>query len=185
MSTLFSRFTAWAHRTLPTREHLEEYRLVRPLAQRHELWRFTRRSVPRGVGIGLLIGILAMIPGVQMVGAALMCMLVRGNIPIAVVMTFLSNPATTPLILAASIYIGNRFGFNADLTTFQALIQSGAGFDRWVAWLLSDAAPSMLFGLLVISIVTALIGYVIAALLWRCWIGHKRKTRERARELQG
>jgi uncharacterized protein (DUF2062 family) len=133
--------------------------------------------VPRGVGIGLLVGILAMIPGVQMVGAALLCMPVRGNVPIAVVMTFLSNPATTPLILAASIYIGNLFGFHADLSTFQALLQSGAGPWRWSAWLLSDAAPAMLFGLVVISIATSAIGYFAAAVWWRWWIGHKRRTR--------
>ena len=182
MSRFLSRFTAWAQRTMPTREQLEENRLVRPLAQRHELWRFTRRSVPRGVGIGLLVGILAMIPGVQMVGAALLCMPVRGNVPIAVVMTFLSNPATTPLILAASIYIGNRFGFHADISTFQALLDSGAGLRRWSDWLLSDAAPAMLFGLLVISTATAAAGYLIAALSWRWWIGHKRRTRlQRAR----
>ena len=95
MSTFASRLSARLHRMVPTREQLEKNRLVRPLARRSELLRFTRRSVPRGVSVGLLVGIFAMIPGIQIVGAALLCMPFRANVPLAVAMTFLSNPATT------------------------------------------------------------------------------------------
>src|SRR3546814_14331011 len=62
------------------------------------LWRFTRRSVPRGVALGLLVGIFLLIPGVQIAGAALLALPFRANIPLAAAMTFLSNPATTPLL---------------------------------------------------------------------------------------
>jgi uncharacterized protein (DUF2062 family) len=172
-----SRFADWLHRTMPKREDLEANRFVAPFARRHELWRFTRRSVPRGVAVGLLVGIFALIPGVQIVGAALLCVPCRGNIPIAVAMTFLSNPATTPLILAASIYVGNRLGFHADLGTFNQLYAHGAGLKQWAYWLVSDAAPALLLGLFVISTVTAAIGYLIASFGWRWWIAHKRRTR--------
>ena len=82
-----------------------------PFASRPELWRFTRRSVPRGVAIGLLVGIFALIPGVQIIGAALLCVPFRGNVPLAAAMTFLSNPGTTPFILVASLYVGNQLGY--------------------------------------------------------------------------
>ena len=177
MSPLLARFSAWAHRTMPKREELEANRLVAPLARRQELWRFTRRSVPRGVAVGLLVGIFALIPGVQIVGAALLCVPCRGNIPLAAAMTFLSNPATTPLILAASIYLGNRLGFHADMSTLYRLYESGAGPRAWGAWLLSDAAPALLVGLFIISVVTAAAGYLISSFLWRLWIGHKRRVR--------
>ena len=36
------------------------------------LWRFTRRSVPRGVALGLFVGIFVVIPGLQIFGAALL-----------------------------------------------------------------------------------------------------------------
>jgi uncharacterized protein (DUF2062 family) len=179
MSTFISRLIGWSRRSIPTREQLEENRLVRPLASRQELWRFTRRSVPRGVAIGLFVGIFAMIPGVQIVGAALMCMPFRGNIPIAAAMTFLSNPATTPFILAASIWIGNRLGYHADLTTFYNLYESGAGLQRWSAWLLSNAAPSLLIGLFLISLASAAIGFVVSSLIWTRWVKHKRQNRLR------
>lgn len=177
MSTLGSRLSAWVHRNLPTREQLEEIRLVRPLAARSELWRFTRRSVPRGVAVGLLVGIFALIPGIQIVGAALMCVPFRANIPISAAMTFLSNPATTPLILAASIYVGNRFGFHADFKTFETLYERGASVSDWSGWLLSDAAPALVFGLALISVGSALVGYAVSAVIWRWWTARKRRHR--------
>lgn len=183
MTGLIARISNWASRSLPKREEMERNRYIRPFARRHELWRFTRRSVPRGVAIGLLIGIFALLPGVQIVGAALLCVPFRGNIPLAAAMTFLSNPATTPFILAASIYVGNKVGFHADISTFYGLYQRGASLNEWTHWLLSDAAPALLFGLFVISTVAATIGYLIAAFGWRWWIGHKRRVKiEKLRE---
>jgi uncharacterized protein len=175
MTTLISRLSGWLHRTMPRREQLEHNRFVAPFARRPELWRFTRRSVPRGVAIGLLVGIFALIPGVQIVGAALMCVPCRGNIPIAALMTFLSNPATTPFILAASLYVGNSLGFHADIATFTALLDRGASLGEWTAWLLSDAAPALLYGLFVISVVSAAVGYLVSAFVWRWWVGRKRR----------
>ena len=172
-----SRLYGWFWRQVPKREELTDHRLIGPLARRQELWRFTRRSVPRGVAIGLLVGIFALIPGVQIVGAALMCVPCRGNIPIAAAMTFLSNPATTPFILAASIFVGNELGFHANLTTFQDLYERGASLRAWAYWLLSDAAPALVIGLFVISVVAAALGYLIAAFAWRWWVAHKRRTR--------
>lgn len=181
MTGIVARIAVWMHRSMPKREEMERNRFVRPFAVRQELWRFTRRSVPRGVAIGLLVGIFALIPGVQIAGAALMCVPFRGNIPIAAAMTFLSNPASTPFIIAGSIYIGNGLGFHADLTTFYALYDRGASLEDWSYWLLSDAAPALLIGLFVISTIAASIGYLVSSFVWRWWIGRKRQSRlERA-----
>lgn len=164
-------------RNMPTREQLAGNRWTRGLARRQELWRFTRRSVPRGVAIGLLVGIFALIPGIQMVGAALMCVPGRGNIPIAVAMTFLSNPATTPLILLASVGIGNFLGFRADTATVSAMMDRGATLGEWAGWFFSDAAPALLVGLAVLSVVAAALGYVIAGMIWRPIVARRRKRR--------
>lgn len=176
MSTFFTRTVGWAQRNMPRREDLEHTPFIGPLARRPELWRFTRRSVPRGVAVGLLVGIFALIPGIQIIGAALMCVPSRGNIPLAALMTFLSNPATTPFIIAASIYLGNKLGFHADVTTFNALLERGASLREWAYWLLSDAAPAMLLGLFVISVIAAAVGYLISAFGWAWWIRHKRRN---------
>lgn len=175
----------WARNLLPTRAALENSRIIAPFAHlvlRADLWRFNRRSVPRGVAVGLLVGIFALIPGVQLVGAALMCVPWRGNIPLAGAMTFLSNPATTPFILVGAISVGNNFGFHADLNTLDHLYRSGAGMGAWGQWLLSDGAPALVVGLGVISLAAAAIGYVLAALIWRrVVLVRKARRQQRAR----
>ena len=49
--------TDWIRRHMPTREQMAENKYLQPIAHRFltpELWRFTRRSVPRGVAVPLL-----------------------------------------------------------------------------------------------------------------------------------
>lgn len=176
-----SKFGAWVRRNSPRREELLESRWLKPFAHRiahSELWRFTRRSVPRGVALGLFVGIFALIPGVQIIGVALLALPCRANIPIGAAMTFLSNPATTPFILAASIWVGNGlFGFHADISTFRSLYDGGASLREWSAWFFSDVAVGMIAGLFVISVISAAVGYLLSAFIWRWWIGAKWKRR--------
>lgn len=169
----------------PTREQMQQSKLVSRFAGRalhSQYWRFTRRSVPRGVGVGILIGIFLMIPGLQIVGATLVSLPLRANVPLAGAMTFLSNPATTPFILLASIWTGNQLGFHADISTFQALSARGAGFSEWIGWLLSDAAPALFAGLFIIGAAAGLVGYLVAGWIWRVRIArkwHRRQERRR------
>jgi uncharacterized protein len=176
-----SKLVDWIKAQAPRREHFEGNRFLKPFAKRifvPELWRFTRRSVPRGVALGLLVGLFFLIPGVQIVGAALLALPVRANIPLAAAMTFLSMPATTPFILAGSVYVGNSiFKLHADVAQFKMLIDQHASFSRWLEWVVSEAAPALLSGLFVISIVSAAIGYVIAAWLWRWLLVRKWQSR--------
>lgn len=176
MTTFSSRIFRWARANMPRREELEHNRWVGPFARRPELWRFTRRSVPRGVAVGLLVGIFALIPGIQIIGAALMCVPCRGNIPLAALMTFLSNPATTPFIIAGSIWLGNKLGFHADVETFYGLYERGAGINEWASWLLSDAAPAMLLGLFIVSTISAAVGYLVSSFTWTSWVRRKRRA---------
>ena len=176
---MVERVGRWFRRNAPRREDMLQNRWLRPFAMRTELWRFTRRSVPRGVAIGMLVGVFLMIPGLQIIGAAIMCVPLRGNIPIAAAMTFLSNPATTPFILLMSMMIGNWMGFHADLTTFQALYERQAGVKEWLAWLASDAAPALISGLFVIGLGSAIVTYFVAIVAWRWWTARKWKRRMR------
>jgi uncharacterized protein (DUF2062 family) len=135
--------------------------------------------VPRGVALGLFVGIFLLIPGVQIAGAALLALPFRANIPVAAAMTFLSNPATTPLILMASVWLGNWIlGRSADATGFMALVDGHATIRQWTAWLLSEAAPAMLLGLFLISVASAIIGYVLADWFWRRRMGRKWQARK-------
>lgn len=179
-----TKFGQWLERNGLTRETIVGHSWLRPFAHRvshSELWRFTRRSVPRGVALGLLVGIFLLIPGVQIIGVALLAYPVRANIPIGAAMTFLSMPATTPFILAASLYVGNAMlGRGADIGHFQEMIATGAGVREWLDWLLSDVALGLVVGLFVISVISAAIGYLLATWGWRWWIGRKWRRRHLA-----
>ena len=185
---MFDSIGKWWRKNAPTRESLEEVRWLRPFAHRvlePSLWRFTRRSVPRGVALGLIVGIFLMIPGLQIIGAALLALPCRANVPIAIAMTFLSNPATTPFILYLSLVVGNHFVHStADLGTVTMMIDHGASLAEWADWLASSAAPALVAGLFVISAVTAAIGYLLSSCLWRAWLSHKWTLRGRHRAEQ-
>lgn len=178
MTASWSRLAAWLHGLMPTHQQLEANRLTAPFARRQELFRFTRRSVPRGVAVGMFVGIFALVPGVQIAGSALLCVPLRGNIPLAAAITFISNPLTTLLvILPLAVTIGNSFGFHADVATVMAMIRDGAGLSQWAEWLLSDTAPAVVIGLFVQGVVAAAISYFLAGWFWRFWVARKRTRR--------
>jgi len=175
VNSMSSRFNRWLKRNSPSRESLEGNRWVGFAARRPELWRLTRRSVPRGVAIGLLVGIFALIPGVQMIGAALMCVPTRGHIPLAAAMTFLSNPLTTPFIVGMALEVGSGLGYNSDIRVFRQLYNSSASIGEWLSWLASEAAPGMVVGLAVISCIAAAIGYLVSSFIWTRVVNRRRR----------
>ena len=179
------RIGSWFARHLPSRDQIAGHRFSRPFRthlRRDELWRFTRRSVPRGVAVGLFVGILFLIPGVQIIGAAIFSLPVRANIPVAAGMTFLTNPLTTPALLVGAGEVGSLFGFGADIATVRAMLARGTSLESWGNWLLSDAALGIVTGLAVIAAASAAVGYFISVLIWRWW--QARKWRRRAQRGQ-
>jgi uncharacterized protein (DUF2062 family) len=179
----------WIRRNSPTREELLESRFIKPFAHRvahSHLWRFTRTSVRRGTALGLFIGIFFLIPGVQILGVALLALPFRANIPIGAAMTFLSNPVTTPLILAASVWVGSTlFGLHTNISNLYILYDEGASLVEWWHWFTANAGTALLGGLVglcLISVVSAVIGYILASLIWDNWI--RLRWRRKLRRLR-
>ncbi|QNE30970.1 DUF2062 domain-containing protein [Sphingomonas sp. NBWT7] len=178
--SIWQRFAGWCHRNLPTRESMEQSRMLRPVAHRvlaPALWRFTRRSVPRGVALGMVTGIL--FPVAQIPFSALLALPVRANIPAAALTTFITNPLTTPPLWVAAYYIG-KWSLRLD----QALpgdpvskAAHDAAQSSWMQWLMSDAAPATALGLLIVTVVLSAAGYALSALGWRLWIARKWRHR--------
>ena len=176
---MIRKLASWAHRNMPTREQLERSRVMRPFAHRvlrSELWRFTRRSVPRGVALGMLVGII--IPFAQVLFAALLSLSVRANVPVAALTTFITNPFTTPLIWALSYKVGERLlYFDSMLHTnpIDSLLQVT---DAWqlLVWLTAEGKVLAL-GICVVAVVAAALSYLITGIVWNGWVRHKRKTR--------
>lgn len=179
MTKLVSRLQAWGKRNMPTRDQMARSRWVPKSVLRSELWRFTRRSVPRAVALGLLVGIL--LPFAQIIFAAILSLPSRANVPIAAVTTFVTNPLTTPLIWAASYQVGNAL-LHIDDRAGGALDRLFALTDIWSAmqWLTSEG-KSLALGLVIVAVISASVGYLLSGVVWRWWIGHKRRTTRGAR----
>lgn len=175
---LFRRSFRWALQHIPTREAIERNRYLRPVAHRilvPALWRFTRRSVPRGVALGLLTGIL--FPFIHMPVAAVSALPVRANVPVAVGTTLLHNPFTTVPIYWCAYEIG-RWILRLDRTVPGAPIASNVKANvGWLHWLVAQGGPATIVGLIVMAVTLATAGYFISLLGWRLWIARKWRMR--------
>jgi len=175
----------WLREHMPTREQMERNRYIRPFAHRvlrSELWRFTRRSVPRGVALGLLVGII--VPFAQILFAALLSTTVRANVPVAAVTTFVTNPFTTPAIWVAAYWIGGLM-LRIDAATGVAPVNRAieeTELQQALEWL-TQAGIVTAFGLVVIAVVSAALSYVISVWIWRWWTARKWKRRRARRAL--
>jgi uncharacterized protein len=167
-----SRFRRWLDRAMPTREAVGESRWLRPIADRvlhSALWRFTRRSVPRGVALGVVTGIL--VPMGQIPASAVLALPLRANIPAAAATTFLTNPFTTPPLWLFAYWLG------CQMLGVEAIATDLAVERSWSDWLLHDAGPAVGLGLVTVTLVLALVGYFGTALAWRLWIARKWQRR--------
>ena len=173
------RMTKWVRGKMPTRDEMERNRWLAPIAHRFgrsELWRFTRRSVPRGVALGVFAGFI--IPVGQIFLAAFLALPVRANVPVAALITFVTNPFTLPFWLFVANKVGS-FVLAIDAVT------GGSGQvaieDSWwsrFGWFMQTAGVTS-FGFIVLSVVGATLGYLAAALAWRFLVARRWSRRLR------
>ncbi|MEW5789545.1 MAG: DUF2062 domain-containing protein [Pseudomonadota bacterium] len=167
------------HETMRDHKHL---RWARPLLKHPNLWHLNRHSVAGGVACGLFGGL---IPGpVQMVTAAILAVIFRVNLPVAVVTTLYTNPLTWgPLILAAyavgSLITGGN-GAPAAALEFewgnQSLAEFFPAFWHWLMGL----GETFLIGSLILASVLAVLGYVLVQLGWRLYLlAYLRRRKQR------
>ena len=175
---MIAKITSWTRRNMPTREQMERNRFIPNRVLRSELWRFTRRSVPRGVALGLLVGIL--VPFAQIFFASMLSFSIRANVPVAGLTTFVTNPFTTPFIWMFSYQVG-KFFLHVDAQTIVQPItrtMEQTDFAQALEWF-TGATLVTAFGLVIVAIVSSIIGYFVTGWVWSWWIKHKRLTRRR------
>ena len=172
MSTFGDRMAALAKRNMPTHAQMAASRWIPERVLERELWRFTRRSVPRGVALGMLVGIL--LPFAQILFAALLSFSVRANVPVAALTTLVTNPFTTPFIWALSYKVGGLI-LRVDSETGGTMDALLNLTDFWsvLQWLTAEGKV-LAFGLVVVATIAASISYLVAGFGWRWWIGRKR-----------
>ena len=173
------RLATWLRGHVPTRERLEQHRWLRPFAHRifrSELWRMNRRSVPRGVALGLFVGV--MIPFAHFVVAIFAAVFVRANIPAAMAATFVGFPVIYVALVAIAYRIGEWLLHLDAMTGIQPIGETmqHTGTDHLLQHL-TGAGLDTAVGLLVIATVLSVLGYALSSVLWRWWVARKRRLR--------
>ena len=172
----------WLTRHIPTRETIHHYRLLRPFAHHlshPSLWRMTRRSVPRGVAIGLFVAVI--IPFMHTVIAAILAIPARANVAIAALFTLVVNPLTIPPLYYAAYRIGSwELHHDAVLVNPADAERFSSELSRLLFWI-HQASGSIAVGVLTIAAAAAIVGYVVASLTWRSWSRSRWRQRRQAK----
>jgi uncharacterized protein (DUF2062 family) len=173
---------AWVTRHIPTRETIGNFRLLRPFAPRlshPSLWRMTRRSVPRGVAIGLFVAVI--IPLMHTVIAALIAIPARANVAVAALFTLVVNPLTMPALYYGAYRIGSwELHHDAAIVNPAEAERVSSELGRMLFWL-HHASGSIAVGVLTIAIGLGILGYICSGYAWRLWCARRWRTRSRSK----
>jgi uncharacterized protein (DUF2062 family) len=171
---------AWGRSHAPTRESIEANRFLRPVAHRilvPSLWRFNRRSVPRGVALGILTGIL--FPFAHMALAAVLALPLRANVPTAVGTTLINNPVTFVPLLAGAYRIGHWVLRLDHAVPGHPIVTNVKANASLLHWLVVQGGPATMVGLVVIAVTLSTLAYFATSLLWRLRVARKWRGRRR------
>ncbi len=159
-------------RFLPSRKSFHETSQLRPLKGfLHDpcLWHLNRRTVSGAVAIGLFSAYLPM--PLEMLVAAMMAILFRVNLPLAVIFVWVSNPLTWIPLYGAGYMLGAKI-LGREMVSFD---------DMTMSWLMSQVLPLWL-GSLILGSILALLGYLATRGLWRLHIVRHWEKRKRCRK---
>jgi hypothetical protein len=146
------------------------------------LWHLNRRSVAGGVAVGLLAGL---VPGpTQILSATVLSAVLKVNLPVAVFMTFYTNPLTIVPLYIAAYQLGAWVTSSAGNGPPAPLSLEGRPWSEWLPalwdWLLSMGKP-LAVGLPLFALLLAVVGYFVVRGTWRLWAVHEWRKRPRSR----
>ena len=168
----------WLKGHVPTRETIHENRLLRPFAGQlrdSSLWRLNRRSLPRGVALGLFVGVI--IPFMHMVIAAVLAIPLRANVAVAAAVTWVVNPFTIPPLYYAAYRIGSwELHYDSSLVSAQSAERFSSELSRMLFWLHHASGP-IAVGVLTIAASMAVMGYFASLFAWKLRAGNRWRRR--------
>lgn len=179
----------WWRAKTPTRKSIETHYLLKhllPYFADNNLWQWSRRGVALGVAFGMFFGVL--LPFFQIPATVILALFLRYNIPISSLVTFVSNPLTTPFIY----YTAYKFGLLLSGDTYnhihrQLINQTTSattirehviGFLVQVWGFISQMGFPLVYGLITFSIIAGIISYIVTNYSWIYIVRKKRKKRK-------
>jgi hypothetical protein len=172
----------WLKRITPDRATLEKLWCLKPFAEivlDRGCWHFNRHSVTRAFALGLFIAFIPPTPlPVHIVTCVIFGMLWRLNLPVLIGTVFLSNPFTWVPQVAGSFWVGAKL---LGLDPMPFLHQPRP--HHWGH--INQLWEPLFLGALVLGLIAAGCGFVVAQSAWRLRVLHhlrRRRTRELNRE---
>ncbi|WP_435978824.1 DUF2062 domain-containing protein [Psychrobacter sp. DM4] len=175
---------------LPTPEKILESRILKLFAPHladARLWHFNRHSLNKAVYIGVLSAFFPL-PG-QMLLALIGALIFRANVPMALGLTWITNPLTTLPVFYAGYYIGARI-IDVPMISLRLIGRMIADFSLWI--LSSGANPfvtykgsvsiaALCLGLTILAIISSIICGLAFKAIWRYKTVSSWQNRQRLR----
>ena len=168
LRSFFKRFLPEPHR-IRDHKHLRHFG---DLLHDPNIWHLNRRSASGGIAVGLFCAFIPL--PIHMIVAAAVAILFRVNLPLAVVLTWITNPLTFAPVFYFAYQVGSWL--------MRAPVQNIV-FEFSVHWLQEIFVhiwQPLLLGCVILAVLSSLIGYFATSLLWRFLLLRKwsgRKTR--------
>ena len=163
-------------RYMPDPTSIREHRSLRffgKLLHDPNLWHLNRHSVARAMGVGLFAALIPM--PMQMLLAASLAIPLRGNLPIAVSLVWLTNPLTMPPVFFVTYMTG------AWLMQVPPRSLPDEITVQWVTDQLSTIWQPFLLGSVVCGLVLGALAYFATLLHWHWWVGRQWRRRKEKR----
>jgi len=171
------RLKKYLKKIIPDRQviqKLDSLKLISGILHDPDIFHLTKRSVAGGIATGLFICFFP-IPA-HMLIAAVLAILLRVNLPLAVAAVWVTNPVTMPAIFYLEYRLGSflldRPARNVD---FEMTIS-------WFSGTFKEIWPALFTGAFVFAVVAAIISYGVIRLLWRLAVIQKWERRKMRRQ---
>ena len=171
----------WLKRITPGRDSLEKLWFLRPfmsIVMNPGCWTFHRSSVTRAFALGLFIAFIPPTPlfPLHLIICSIIGVMFRLNLPVLFATVFVSNPFTWVPQVLGSIWVGAVLMGKDLMPAAKHLNHHNMREFLHQLW------GPLLLGALVLGVVAAAVGYVLAQFLWRArvvYLLRRRRARRR------
>ena len=169
LRSFFKRFLPEPHR-VRNHKHLRHFG---DLLHDPGIWHLNRRSASGGIAVGLFCAFIPL--PIHMIVAAAVAILFRVNLPLAVVLTWITNPLTFAPVFYFAYQVGSWL--------LRVPVQNIA-FEfsfHWLQEIFVHIWQPLLLGCGILAVLSSLTGYFATSLLWRILLLRKRSARKSRR----
>ncbi len=154
-------------KVLPTHEKIKNQKMLKifgKLLEKRKIWSLSRKRILGGVFIGVFVAFIPM--PLQMLLVTFLAIVFSVNLPITILLVWISNPLTMPFIYYIEYELGNLLLNVKDPIEFSFETMNEN---------ISDIAVSLYLGTFVISTIAAFLSVFILNILWIKEVKKKRK----------